>query len=1176
MSILLASKGLLARGPLAPAWLVLAAWSVLTATAVQAGVTWPDEWKVFLPVDREAPLLSAANLAVIPGQIHVGHQTVAGQWVTAQGVRQMAGRDVALDHVQLDLAPMFGEVSAGNTAYVFLPLQSTEGGSAVLGLGADWWLQAWLNGDLILDTTETGNHAWPPGITDHTVQVDLQRGRNVLAVRFVSGSASSILALGGPGHMQAVQEAGVLRAAYPPNPDPVHGLDAFMERQGHKPYDLFTEDGGLRTLRVIFRDRAFGTPVWMLDHSPTVDHCVTASVWSAWNPTGSTLRLDGARPLGADMHRGWYLNADFSRLTPVSGGNPAVWSPDDPYVFYGPASPADHVARTNLRSGEQEVIASWERLDWPGAGKRIYGLTTDQRHIFVDLPNRGIFVPLDRDDDHPIPIQPLYDGRPMGPGPRSIGSNHHTVIYDHEEHGDMIALRTGMLIDRRTGKKTYIAAPLCGNTNYLHAFRDGRVHYPRGEEWNAYGLPWFADGVQLPTGMSLDELYDLWFNLPHATHGHESHSPDRQYIATDGGTTRIVRVRDYESRQLRLSPDGGNYHLHWHRHPRFFVAWVRGWHFGSYRRPVNANVEFQVFCDATAQPIVDTKHRFNGYYSGGDFSMLSPDATKIHYGSSMTGRFRNYIAVMARPRPPRNLSWRAGDGTVEITWEPSSYSRETLGYLVYRGARSGGPYTLLTPEPVTGTSWHDATVQPGTPYHYVVTSLEHAGLESGYSAEAARAGIGLRGSPDTQLMVYAEAEAAVRDLPTGALPGLAMGVDRLGASDWYYLYRHPKSNRGRAVTTVHVPADGRYHVWARLRSDPEQADGEQGQGQRAAADTGRGWQVEVGAQTLTVLTDSDRWVWVRATDDPVALSAGRTAIALATADVTAQLDLLCLATDADFVPAGPRPEERPAPPVPADLQAANVRERVNRLVWAPVADPEFSHYQVYACREPDFEPGQETLIGSPTYAAFIDWGLQADSRYHYAVTAVNRRGVESAAVRASAATPRRAAPEWRLELVFAAAELDGPFERAQAGGLRGPEYVVPEDPANNRVTWRVDIPRQGHYHFWLRHLRRGSGGRGDDVSQNVRVRIDGRHVTTLGGGGTDLNIPDRLIAETHPMASHLWTWAWPGGANLEPVALPAGPVELTLDSFPEGIRYDVLVITDEPSYVPQDGRLRQR
>ncbi|MFP4172424.1 MAG: hypothetical protein ACLFV4_05875, partial [Candidatus Hydrogenedentota bacterium] len=693
---------------------------------------------------------------------------------------------------------------------------------------------------------------------------------------------------------------------YGEGPYPIQGLDAFMERHGRKPYDLYQQDdGALDMHRVIFEDQQFGTEVWMIDDSPTVEHADTASVWWAWNIDGSALYLGGTRETEHGAHSGWFCEGDFSRMWPAEGSRPAVWDPEDPELYYAPRSPSDSVTRNNWRTGEQETVAEWEELTWEGVGtpsptgKRIYGLTRDEEHIFVDLPNRGVFAPFTPDDDYPIPRLSLYDGRPIGPDGDSVGSNHFCVIRDHEEYGDLIALRTGMLISRDTGEKTYIVAPLCGNTNYLRAFYDGRVHYPEGEEWNSYGLPWFAEGVELPTDLDMDELYDLWLNIPHATHGHESPSPDWRYIVTDGGTTRIAHVRSGETEDLRLSPNGTNYHLHWRLHPRFFVGWVRGWHFGSYVRPQNGNIVYQIFSDLTAQPIFDTNHRFNGYYAGGDFSMQSPDATKIHTASSMTGRFRNYVAVMARPRPPKALTWEEDNGAVRLAWEPSAYSDETRGYLVYRSEQSGSGYELLTPDPVENTEWVDDAAEAGTPYYYVVTSLEHSGLESGYSAEAARAGVELPAGLDSPLVVYAEAEAAIRDLETDAKPGLAMGVDRRTASDWYYAYRHPDAEHGEAALDLDIPADDAYHVWARLRSE----DGSDTKWSFKLADT----HSEAG-------TDSGDWTWVRVTGEPVTLPEDETGLTFSTEGWGAAMDLLALATDEGFEPSGPRPERQTPPP----------------------------------------------------------------------------------------------------------------------------------------------------------------------------------------------------------------------------------------------------------------------
>ncbi|MDZ7620051.1 MAG: hypothetical protein U1E05_23870, partial [Patescibacteria group bacterium] len=172
-------------------------------------------------------------------------------------------------------------------------------------------------------------------------------------------------------------------------------------------------------------------------------------------------------------------------------------------------------------------------------------------------------------------------------------------------------------------------------------------------------------------------------------------------------------------------------------------------------------------------------------------------------------------------------------------------------------------------------------------------------------------------------------------------------------------------------------------------------------------------------------------------------------------------------------------------------------------------------------------------------------------------------------------TPPRDTPAAMIELHFADAKVDGPFERSTGEATRGATYLVPEDVAANRVSWQIDVPHDGRYYFWLRYLHRGSGDRGDGVQQAVRATLDGRRVAILGGGLTDLHVPDKLIAPGSRLAERLWTWAWPGVVNLESVELPAGRHTLTLTNLGPNVRYDALVITDEPTWQPPDGRLRQ-
>ena len=53
-------------------------------------------------------------------------------------------------------------------------------------------------------------------------------------------------------------------------------------------------------------------------------------------------------------------------------------------------------------------------------------------------------------------------------------------------------------------------------------------------------------------------------------------------------------------------------------------------------------------------------------------------------------------------------------------------------YKVYRGTVAGGPYNLLATN-ITTDTYTDSTVQSGTTYYYVTTTVSTAGLESGFS-----------------------------------------------------------------------------------------------------------------------------------------------------------------------------------------------------------------------------------------------------------------------------------------------------------------------------------------------------------------------------------------------------------------------------------------------------------
>ncbi len=182
------------KHPIRVRYLIAAVLLLSVVPGVRAGdaLKWPDRWTVFAPFERVDPVPPAETLARVPERMTVGGRTVTQQMVV---VKDAFGR--------VDLSRTMGgsptDVPASKVAYVFLEIEAAAEHTATLGMGADWWLQAWLDGRPILDTLKSGNDAWPPSARDHQAEVKLSAGKHVLAVRFISGNGSSILALGGPG-----------------------------------------------------------------------------------------------------------------------------------------------------------------------------------------------------------------------------------------------------------------------------------------------------------------------------------------------------------------------------------------------------------------------------------------------------------------------------------------------------------------------------------------------------------------------------------------------------------------------------------------------------------------------------------------------------------------------------------------------------------------------------------------------------------------------------------------------------------------------------------------------------------------------------------------------------------------------------------------------------------------
>ncbi len=70
--------------------------------------------------------------------------------------------------------------------------------------------------------------------------------------------------------------------------------------------------------------------------------------------------------------------------------------------------------------------------------------------------------------------------------------------------------------------------------------------------------------------------------------------------------------------------------------------------------------------------------------------------------------------------------------TVDLSWNGSTGA---VGYNIYRGTTSGGPYSMVNPSINDSTAYTDNTVVSGQTYYYVATAVDDQSQESGYSNE---------------------------------------------------------------------------------------------------------------------------------------------------------------------------------------------------------------------------------------------------------------------------------------------------------------------------------------------------------------------------------------------------------------------------------------------------------
>jgi hypothetical protein len=128
--------------------------------------------------------------------------------------------------------------------------------------------------------------------------------------------------------------------------------------------------------------------------------------------------------------------------------------------------------------------------------------------------------------------------------------------------------------------------------------------------------------------------------------------------------------------------------------------------------------------------------------SGVSGTTLAPNQTAtlvVNFAPTTAGAVSGSVAVNSNASNSPTILL-AGTGvqqtahTVGVTWT-ASVSTDVVGYNIYRGAVSGGPYSILDSAPVASDAYTDSTVQSGQSYFYVVRSVDNTGTESINSTE---------------------------------------------------------------------------------------------------------------------------------------------------------------------------------------------------------------------------------------------------------------------------------------------------------------------------------------------------------------------------------------------------------------------------------------------------------
>ncbi len=234
----------------------------------QQGLAWPDSWQVFTGVAETD--IDLATLAQVP--------------TTVQG---KAPRRMQPVNYTLQFLEPGQTLTEKLPAFVFGTVHAERDQTVRIGCSADWWMECWLNGQVVYSTMKTGNGGGGSA-TDHTFDLPLRQGDNLLTFKVLSGKGGWKLLLASPAELPTLLDPSKASNC----------LDLVLEADGKV---LARERLALRPVRAV---APAGTPAWTDGHE-------------AWTAVAPDFLLENAHVTNLydkqpDRTKWWQGNADLS------------------------------------------------------------------------------------------------------------------------------------------------------------------------------------------------------------------------------------------------------------------------------------------------------------------------------------------------------------------------------------------------------------------------------------------------------------------------------------------------------------------------------------------------------------------------------------------------------------------------------------------------------------------------------------------------------------------------------------------------------------------------------------------------------------------------------------------------------------------------------------------------